>query len=70
MQYADDIYNLRKYSEKIKLLQDLFKSRFCDFAEEDCIFAFINPFSLIEQTIIKMPSNIQMELIDWKKIHY
>ena len=34
--------------------------------EEACIFAFINPFSLSEQQIIKMPSNMQMELIDLK----
>ena len=30
------------------------------------MLAFINPFSLTEQNILKMPSNIQMELIDLK----
>lgn len=28
--------------------------------------AFINPFSLSEQNVMKMPSTIQMELIDLK----
>jgi len=46
-------------------LQDTFESRFCDFAKEkDCIFTCISPFSLSEQKIMKMPSNIQMALID------
>ena len=44
-----------------------FESHFHDFAkEEDSILAFINPFSLSEQNILKMPNNIQMELIDLK----
>lgn len=48
-------------------MQESFGSRFSNFAkEEDCILAFINPFSLSAQTILKMPSNIQMELIDLK----
>ncbi|XP_068229614.1 general transcription factor II-I repeat domain-containing protein 2A-like [Palaemon carinicauda] len=48
----------------IILLQEAFDSRFSDFAEEDCMLAFINPFSPTENNILKMPSNIQMELID------
>lgn len=64
---AEDNGNFTKYIEKIRLLQESFESRFRDFAkEEDCILAFINPFSLSEQKIMKMPSNIQMELIDLK----
>lgn len=30
----------------------------------DCMLAFINPFSLVEQNIIKIPSDVQMNLID------
>ena len=30
------------------------------------MLAFINPFSLAEQSILKIPSNTQMELIDLK----
>ncbi|XP_076359110.1 general transcription factor II-I repeat domain-containing protein 2A-like [Tachypleus tridentatus] len=53
--------------EKIILLQEVFDSHFSDFAkEEDCMLTFTNPFSLTEQNILKMPSNIQMELIDLK----
>lgn len=65
---AEDNGNFTKYIEtKIRLLQESFGSRFSDFAkEEDCILAFINPFLLSEQTILKMPSNIQMEFIDLK----
>jgi len=44
---------------KIKLLHNSFENRFCDFAkEENCILAFINPFSLSERKIMKMPSNV------------
>jgi len=50
----------------MKLLQDSFESRFCDFAKEDSIFALMNPFSLNEQKVMKMPSNKQMELFDLK----
>ena len=58
---ADDDGNYTKYIDKIKLVQESFESRFQDFhKEEDCIFAFINPFSLSEQQIIKMPSNMQI----------
>jgi len=54
---------------KIKLLRDSLENHFCDFAKEvDRIFAFINPFSLSEQKIMKMPSNIQMELRDFKTL--
>jgi len=39
--------NLRKCTIKIKLLQDSFENRFCDFAKEgDFVLAFINLFSL------------------------
>jgi len=41
---------MRKCTEKIELLQD-----FLDIAEEDWIFAFVNPFLLSEQQNIKMP---------------
>jgi len=48
-------------------LQDSFQSHFCDFAEEaDYISHFINSLPFSEQTIMKMPNNIQMELIDLK----
>ncbi len=64
---ADDDPNFRKYFENIKLLQDSFESRFRDFAkEEDCMFAFIKPYLLSEQHVVKMLSNMQMELIDFK----
>ena len=43
---ADNIVNVAKYNEKIKLLQEVFDSRFSDFSEEDGMLAFINPFSL------------------------
>jgi len=42
----DNIVNFAKYNEKIKLLQEVFDSRFSDFSEEDRMLAFINPFSL------------------------
>jgi len=54
---AADNGNLRKYTIKIKLLHDSFDNRFCDFAKEDQILAFINPFSLSERQIKKMPRN-------------
>jgi len=63
---AVDNGKLRKCIEEMKLLQDVFKSRFCEFAKEYFIFAFINPFSLCEQKIMKMPGNIQIEAIDLK----
>ena len=65
-EWPADNGNLAKYTEKIKLLQESFESRFHDFAKEDSILALINPFSLSEQKIMKMPSNIQMELMDLK----
>ena len=34
--------------------------------DEDCILAFMNPFSFNEQKIMNMRSNIQVELIDLK----
>ena len=52
-----------KYIEKIKLLQEAFNNRFSDFSDH-CMLAFINPFSLNERSILKMPSNLQMELIE------
>ena len=53
--------------EKIIVLQKVFDSHFSYFVEEeDCMLAFINPFSLAEQSILKIPSNTQMELIDLK----
>jgi len=60
--------NLRKCTEKNNLLQDSFQNRFCDIAEEDWILAFINPFSLSEQKIMKVPNNIQMAFIDYGAI--
>jgi len=44
---VENIVNFAKYIEKIKLLQEVFDSRFSDFSEEDRMLAFINPFSLI-----------------------
>jgi len=52
--------------KKIKLLQEAFDSRFSDFSEEDRMLAFINPFPLNEHNILKMPSNMQMVLIELK----
>jgi len=43
---VENIVNFAKYIEKIKLLQEVFDSRFSDFAEEDRMLAFINPLSL------------------------
>jgi len=54
---AADNGNLRKYIIKIKLLHNSFENRFCDFAKEDQILTFINPFSLSERKIMKMSSN-------------
>ena len=66
-EFAVDNGNMTKYIEKIKLLQESFESRFRDFAkEENFMVAFVNPFSLNDQDILKMPSSIQMELIDLK----
>ena len=64
---VENIVNFAKYIEKIKLLQEAFNNRFSDFSEEeDRMLAFINPFSLNERSILKMPSNLQMELIELK----
>ena len=64
---VENIVNFAKYIEKIKLLQEAFNNRFSNFSEEeDRILAFINPFSLNERSILKMPSNLQMELIELK----
>lgn len=64
---VENIVNFAKYIEKIKLLQEAFVSRFSDFSEEeDRMLAFINPFSLNEHNTLKMPSNMQMELIELK----
>ena len=38
------------------LLQESFDGRFSDFSEEDRIIAFLNPSSLPEHNILKMPS--------------
>jgi len=43
---VENIVNFAKYIEKIKLLQEVFDSRFSDFSEEDRVLAFINPLSL------------------------
>ena len=66
MRVLKNIVNFAKYIEKIKLLQEAFNNRFSDFSDEDCMLAFINPFSLNEHSILKMPSNLQMELIELK----
>ena len=64
-QCVKDNFNFAEYINKIRLLQELFDGRFSDFSqEEDCILAFLNPFSLTEHNILKMPSQIQMELLD------
>ncbi len=58
---------LQNILKKIKLLQDSFETCFRDFAkEEDCMSAFINPFLLSEQQIMKIPTNMQLELINLK----
>ena len=55
---AEDLTNIPENIEKIMLVQDTYKSRISDFAEEeDCILAFINQFSRSEQNILKMPSD-------------
>ena len=47
------------------LLQESFDGRFSDFSEEkDRILGFLNPFSLTEYSILKMPSQIQIEILD------
>ena len=59
---VENIVNFAKHIEKIKLLQEAFLNRFSDFSEEeDYMLAFINPFSLNERSILKIPSNLQME---------
>ena len=64
---VENIVSFAKYIEKIKLLQEAFNNRFSDFSEEeDRMLAYINPFSLNERSIRKMPSNLQMELIELK----
>jgi len=40
MECAADNGNLRKFTEKIKLLQNSFECCFCDYAKEDCIVVF------------------------------
>jgi len=58
---------LRNCTKIVKLLQDSFENNFCDFSKEkDSIFAFISSFLVSNQKIMKMPNNIQMELIDMK----
>ncbi|XP_068200767.1 general transcription factor II-I repeat domain-containing protein 2-like [Palaemon carinicauda] len=61
---AEDNTIFTEYFGKIILLQEAIDSRFSDFAEKDCMLAFLIPFSLTENNILKMPSIIQMELID------
>ena len=64
---VENIVNFARYIEKIKLQQEAFNNRFSDFSEEeDRMLAFINPSSLNERSILKMPSNLQMELIELK----
>ena len=64
---VENIVNFAKYNKKIILLQEVFDSQFSDFSEEkDRMFAFINLFSLNEHNILKMPSNMQMKLIELK----
>ena len=47
------------------LLQESFDGRFSDFSEEKGrIFAFLNPFSLTKHNILKMPSQIKINLLD------
>ena len=64
---AIDVGNLTKYVDKIQLLHESFENRFQDFAkEENSLLAFANPFVLHDEHIMKLPSSIQMELIDLK----
>jgi len=56
----ENIANFATYIKKIKLLQEVFDSRFSDFSEEERMLALINPFSL-------NVSNMQMELIEPKE---
>ena len=52
-------------------MQDAFESRFSDFAEEDdCIIAFINPFSRTEQYILRIPSDYRWNFLIRKQIQY
>ena len=62
---VENIVNFEKYIEKIKLQQKAFDSHFSDFSE-DCMLAFINPFSFNKHNFLKMPSNMQMELTELK----
>ena len=62
---VENFVNFAKYFEKIKLLQEAFNNRFSDFSK-DRTLAFINPFSLNIRNNLKMPSNLQMELIELK----
>jgi len=47
----NDNGNMRKRTIKIRLLRDSFENRVFDFAEEDRILVFINPFLLSERKI-------------------
>ena len=59
---SDHAY-LTEYIVRSILLQEAFESRCSQLAEEeDCILAFINAFTLAEGNVMKMPSNMQMEL--------
>ena len=64
---AVDVGNLTKYVDKIQLLHESFENHFQDFAkEENSFFTFANPFVLHDEHVMKLPSSIQMELIDLK----
>ena len=56
--------NFTEYIKKIIVIQEAFESRISDFAEEeDCILAFINPFTRTEQNILTMPSEYRWNLM-------
>ena len=60
---AEDLANFTEYIEKFTLIQEAYESRFSEIAEEeDCVLAFINPFSFTEQNILKMPSDYRWNL--------
>ena len=61
---AENFANLTEYIEQIILIQEAVESCLNDCAEEeDCILAFINPLSLTEQIILKMPIDYRWNLL-------
>jgi hypothetical protein len=56
--------NFSKYISKINILQEAYNSRFSEFLrEESKISLLTNPFSIYEENIDALDTNIQTEVI-------